>query len=249
MPPLVESLARAGPLVQSLVRSGPLIRVAPGTMAPPLCVVADAVNAAEEALLAAQLLPSLRKRKYSYAHYDKVIEGYRELERPLAWFSDENRRTMSRVAASIFGARAPPKLLPPHVLELEAGPQGVIRAHVDHVGASGQTIAGLSLLADSVMRLTRVDDPSASVLLFLRARSLYVLHGEARYEWRHEILPDVRLFPRDLRTDDRARDPASRATPPSRAESDGVDAKQRRLALILRDEAAATTTPTSETST
>jgi alkylated DNA repair protein alkB family protein 7 len=184
------------------------------------------VTSAEEDLLASQLLPSLRKRKYSYAHFDKVIEGYRELERPLAWFTDDNQRTLNRLAMSVFGAHAPPALLPPHVLELEAGSQGVIRAHVDHVRASGQTIAGLSLLADSVMRLTRVDDPMASVLLFLRARSLYVLHGEARYDWKHEILPDVSLFPRELRTDHAA------------TTSNGTaDAKQRRLAVILRDEA------------
>jgi alkylated DNA repair protein alkB family protein 7 len=216
--------------LKALVRAGPLIRVAPGTAAPPVCVVADVVSAAEEDLFASQLLPLLRKRKYSYSHYDKVIEGYRELERPRAWFTDENQRTMDRIAASVFGAQALPKLLPPHTLELEAGPRGVIRAHVDHVGVSGLTIIGLSLLADSVMRLTRVDDPSTSVLLFLRARSLYVLHGEARYDWKHEILPDVSLFPRDLRTDPHAAAPTSQ---------DAADAKQRRLAVILRTEATA----------
>ena len=49
------------PLVQHLMRAGPLIRAAPGTTAPPLCVVSDVVTAAEEASLAAQLLPSLRR--------------------------------------------------------------------------------------------------------------------------------------------------------------------------------------------
>lgn len=191
-----------------------------GWLPPPLTLLADVVTPAEEARLAAQLDPPLRRRKYQRAHFDGVIEGYRELERPLGWFEPANRAALGRVLAAAFGPGPPPPLLPAHILELAPGAEGFIRPHVDHVGASGRTVAGLSLLSDAVMQLTHAQEPERTVWLLLRARSLYVLAGEARYEWRHEILPDLRLFPRALRT----------------GLHDRADDKARRIAVVFRDE-------------
>jgi alkylated DNA repair protein alkB family protein 7 len=169
----------------------------------------------------------LRKRKYQRAHFDGVIEGYREIERPLSWFSALNRETLERIGSLVFGPSAPP-LLPPHVLELAPGREGYIRPHVDNVEASGRTIAGISLLADAVMRLTHASEPERTVCLLLPSRSLYVLHDEARYEWRHEILPDLDMFPSHLR---------ACATPPAGGGSEAEPcAKLRRVAVVMRDE-------------
>ncbi|KAJ1618494.1 hypothetical protein T492DRAFT_1092096 [Pavlovales sp. CCMP2436] len=202
-----------------------LIQTAPRTVAPPLVLLTDAITAEEEASLVEQLAPPLRRRNYLCAHFDGVIEQYRELERPLPWFSPSNQHTLARVIRLAFGT-ATPALLPAHVLELAPGAASFIRPHVDHVGASGRTIAGLSLLSDSVMQLTHVDAPERSVRLFLRRRSLYVLEGEARYEWKHEILPDLLGFPVELRTEADAADESER----------GAHDKGRRIAVVIRDE-------------
>lgn len=52
----------------------------------------------------------------------------------------------------------------------------------------GDTIAGLSLLTDSVMRLVHDKDKELIADVFLKRRSLYVMKGTARYDYTHEIL-------------------------------------------------------------
>ncbi|KAG8457122.1 hypothetical protein KFE25_012697 [Diacronema lutheri] len=200
-----------------------LVIPAPGSRPPPVRVLADVITREEEASLASQLGPLLRRRGYMRSHFDGVIEGYRELERPLSWFDRANRAALGRVLDAAFGSKPPP-LLPAHVLELAPGVDGFIRPHVDHVGVSGACIAGLSLLSDAVMLLTHAAEPGRSVRLLLRARSLYVLRDEARYEWKHAILPDLRLFPRELRA------------APARPAPAEPDDKARRIAVVFRDE-------------
>ncbi|OWK49844.1 Alpha-ketoglutarate-dependent dioxygenase alkB 7, mitochondrial, partial [Lonchura striata] len=58
----------------------------------------------------------------------------------------------------------------------------------------GCTIAGLSLLSASVLRLRSLRDPRDQLELLLPPRSLYVLRGAARYEFTHEILGDEESF-------------------------------------------------------
>jgi alkylated DNA repair dioxygenase AlkB len=68
--------------------------------------------------------------------------------------------------------------------EYEPG-QG-IAPHVDCVPCFADTIASLSLGSTCVMEFTSVES-RAKVPLFLARRSLVVLSGEARYDWRHAI--------------------------------------------------------------
>ncbi|XP_026516378.1 alpha-ketoglutarate-dependent dioxygenase alkB homolog 7, mitochondrial [Terrapene carolina triunguis] len=58
----------------------------------------------------------------------------------------------------------------------------------------GCTIAGLSLLSSSVMRLVSEQNPEDWMDLLLPRRSLYILRGPARYEFTHEILKDEESF-------------------------------------------------------
>ncbi|NWY22330.1 ALKB7 dioxygenase, partial [Aphelocoma coerulescens] len=58
----------------------------------------------------------------------------------------------------------------------------------------GCTIAGLSLLSPSVLRLRSLQDPQDWLELLLEPGSLYVLRAAARYEFTHEILPDEESF-------------------------------------------------------
>lgn len=61
-----------------------------------------------------------------------------------------------------------------------------IADHVDCVPCFGDTILSLSLGSPCVMMFTRVED-GLQVPLLIEARSLLVMRGEARYEWKHGI--------------------------------------------------------------
>ncbi|KAG8316746.1 tRNA modification GTPase gtpbp3, mitochondrial [Homalodisca vitripennis] len=54
----------------------------------------------------------------------------------------------------------------------------------------GNTIAGLSLLTDSVMRLVHDKDKSKVIDVLLKRRSLYIMRDSVRYDYTHEILPN-----------------------------------------------------------
>lgn len=85
----------------------------------------------------------------------------------------------ARVAAAAGFERTPDQVI---VNEYLPG-QG-ISGHVDCVPCFGPTIASLSLLSGTTMTFTRGD---ARVDVWLPARSLVVLAGPARSDWKHAI--------------------------------------------------------------
>ena len=117
--------------------------------APPLSVYRDAVSEKEEARLVRETEAWLQRRPYEGGHFDGVIKGYREVQKPLRAFSPASRAVLDRLIAATFPADAP--LLPVHILDLQ--PDGAISKHVDHVEYSGDAIVGLSLLSSAVMTL------------------------------------------------------------------------------------------------
>ncbi|XP_075798693.1 alpha-ketoglutarate-dependent dioxygenase alkB homolog 7, mitochondrial isoform X2 [Microtus pennsylvanicus] len=69
------------------------------------------------------------------------------------------------------------------------------RYEYDHWDAfCGSTIAGLSLLSPSVMKLVHTQEPEQWLELLLEPGSLYILRGSARYDFSHEILRDEESF-------------------------------------------------------
>jgi len=72
-----------------------------------------------------------------------------------------------------------------HVLDMKK--EGQIGIHVDNTEAFGSTIAGISLLSESVLTLENKEDNSR-IELFLPRRSLYILSGDVRYKYGHGIL-------------------------------------------------------------
>ncbi|XP_017577457.1 alpha-ketoglutarate-dependent dioxygenase alkB homolog 7, mitochondrial [Pygocentrus nattereri] len=143
----------------------------------------------EENALLKELEPGLKKKRYEFDHWDDAIHGYRETER-LQWGS-ACAALLGRVRAVAF-PEGSPLLGPVHVLDLDKA--GYIKPHVDSVKFCGSTIAGLSLLSDSVMRLVREESPVDWVDLLLSRRSLYILRDEARFKFTHEILKDDYSF-------------------------------------------------------
>src|SRR5687768_16525340 len=73
--------------------------------------------------------------------------------------------------------------IPDQALVNEYLPGQGIAAHVDRFS---ETVVSLSLASGIYMDFTRESD-SAKVSLWLEPRSLLVLQGEARHQWRHSI--------------------------------------------------------------
>ncbi|XP_005405781.1 PREDICTED: alpha-ketoglutarate-dependent dioxygenase alkB homolog 7, mitochondrial [Chinchilla lanigera] len=143
----------------------------------------------EEETLSRELEPVLRRRRYEYDHWDAAIHGFRETEK--SRWSEASRAILQRVQVAAFGP-GETLLSPIHVLDLE--PRGYIKPHVDSVKFCGATIAGLSLLSPSVMRLVHTQEPGQWLELLLEPGSLYILRDSARYDFSHEILRDEESF-------------------------------------------------------
>ncbi|XP_017277280.1 alpha-ketoglutarate-dependent dioxygenase alkB homolog 7, mitochondrial [Kryptolebias marmoratus] len=139
----------------------------------------------EEAAFLQELEPVLKKKRYEFDHWDDAIHGYRETER-LRW-GPACEEILNRVRSVAF-LDSGPLLGPVHVLDLDKA--GYIKPHIDSVKFCGSTIAGLSLLSDSVMRLVKEDAPHEWLDLLLSRRSLYIMRDQARYDFTHEILRD-----------------------------------------------------------
>ena len=93
----------------------------------------DAVSVAEEARLVRDAERWLARKSYERGHFDRVIEGYREVQKPLRAFSPGGRATLERLIAAVF----PPStsLLPVHVLDLE---EDGYAAPVTRLGVAGR---------------------------------------------------------------------------------------------------------------
>ncbi|XP_019544670.2 alpha-ketoglutarate-dependent dioxygenase alkB homolog 7, mitochondrial [Aedes albopictus] len=163
-----------------------------------MTVLADFITEEEEQTLLQEIEPYLKRMRYEFDHWDDAIHGYRETERK-HWYPT-NRAIFDRVKELAFRGETLPYI---HVLDLAK--EGVIKPHVDSVRYCGNTIAGISLLSDSVMRLVRTNDEEQTNAeyrqifasnrddkywsdVLLARRSLYIMKDAARYKYTHEIL-------------------------------------------------------------
>uniref|UniRef100_A0A914UJ51 Alpha-ketoglutarate-dependent dioxygenase AlkB-like domain-containing protein n=1 Tax=Plectus sambesii TaxID=2011161 RepID=A0A914UJ51_9BILA len=164
-------------------------------------VVLDFITDAEEATLCDEVAPRLKRLRYEQAHWDDAIHLYRETER--SQWSPTATSIINRIKTRSFGSDAQ-HLSHVHVLDLHK--DGLIKPHIDSSRYCGDVVSGVSLLSDSVMRLRHKDDEETLIVdLLLRRRSLYILSGVARYDFKHEILADAvskfkeEWIPRDRR--------------------------------------------------
>ncbi|XP_048871739.1 alpha-ketoglutarate-dependent dioxygenase alkB homolog 7, mitochondrial [Brienomyrus brachyistius] len=147
------------------------------------------ISEEEERALLRELEPGLKKKRYEFDHWDDAIHGYRETER-LRW-GPECEAVLERIRSAAF-PQGSQLLGPVHVLDLDQ--KGYIKAHIDSVKFCGSTIAGVSLLSDSVMRLVSEDKVEHWADLLLLRRSLYIIRDRARYKFTHEVLKDEDSF-------------------------------------------------------
>ncbi|KAF7397380.1 hypothetical protein HZH68_008602 [Vespula germanica] len=138
----------------------------------------------EEISLMKEIDPYMQRLRYEFSHWDDAIHGYRETERK-QW-NEQNMKVINRIRQKAFPPGMP-QLNLVHILDLTA--EGWIKPHIDSVRFCGDVIAGLSLLSDSVMRLTMVSHEQEYREDFLLPRkSLYIMNGVARQKYNHEIL-------------------------------------------------------------
>ncbi|GAB1610727.1 alpha-ketoglutarate-dependent dioxygenase alkB homolog 7, mitochondrial-like [Argonauta hians] len=145
----------------------------------------DFVSVEEEKSLLGELEPYLKRLRYEYDHWDDAIHGYRETEKK-QW-NDSNQSIIQRIHSVAFQSSESPL---PYVHVLDINKDGYIKAHVDSVRFCGRTIAGVSLLSASIMRLVCEKDATKSADILLLPRSLYILRDKARFDFTHEVLPD-----------------------------------------------------------
>lgn len=169
-------------------------------------IIENFITPEEESSLIQEIEPYLKRMRYERDHWDDAIQGFRETERK-QWFPS-NRDIINKIIKQSFPNS---KLLPHvHVLDLEAS--GVIKPHVDSVRFCGNTISGISLLSDSIMKLVQsLEDPYEassdyraqpknenvdlySCKVLVKRRSLYIMSDSSRYNFTHEILKNEESF-------------------------------------------------------
>ncbi len=153
----------------------------------------NVVSEQEERSLLQEVDLALKRRRIEANHWDSIITNYKEIERQDRSWGLENVKTIQRLRYELENILEWGELRwnPVHVIELAE--DGEINRHVDSVKFSGSTVAGVSLISASVMRLSRTFENGKEyyVDMFLPPRSLYILKNEARYDWHHEILRGV----------------------------------------------------------
>lgn len=148
-----------------------------------MLVYDDFLSEKEEQTLMEEIEPYMKRLRYEFDHWDNAIHGYRETER--GNWNQENSKILNRVKELAFPPDVP-KLAYVHILDLDA--KGYIKPHIDAVRFCGNTIAGLSLLSSSVMRLVHEENKDKCVDILLKRRSLYIMKNTIRYNYTHEIL-------------------------------------------------------------
>lgn len=178
-------------------------------------VIENFISAEEETSLLTEIEPYLKRLRYERDHWDDAIQGFRETERK-KWYP-QNRDVINKIIQRSF----PKSQTLPHVHVLDLEASGVIKPHVDSVRFCGNTISGISLLSDSVMKLVQsTDDPYAtnenyrtqpkaeagpvvagklqqdkySCKVLLRKNSIYIMSHSSRYNFTHEILKNEESF-------------------------------------------------------
>lgn len=154
-----------------------------------LLIHEDFITEEEESSLIQELEPHLRRHIYEKDHWDNAIQGFRETERK--HFNKKNAIVIERFKSCAFPSSG--KILPyVHVLDLAE--DGHILPHVDSVRFCGDTVAVLSLLADSVVRFVHSEDKTQAVDALIKRRSLYIMKDWARFDFTHEILKNEESY-------------------------------------------------------
>lgn len=164
-----------------------------------ISIYPDSISEAAEAALVEEVEVRFSKKRYQRNHWDQVIDNYREFDYPFTDFNAQNRSTLDAIMPLLYDTlgckevqEVYQKLLPDiHVLDIHG--EGMMDPHVDNTEFSGGLVAGICLLSDAVMDLIHVEEDE-QVALYLPRRCFYIMHGNARYQWKHGLQPPQGTF-------------------------------------------------------
>jgi alkylated DNA repair dioxygenase AlkB len=101
-----------------------------------------------------------------------------------AWLGDAWRLCVRRAALPDSAAKT---VMPDHALVNVYEPGDGCMAHVDDVGFWTDWVVGLSLGSGCTLQFTSMTDAKQRTSLWVPPRSVYALHGDARYKFMHAI--------------------------------------------------------------
>jgi len=133
--------------------------------------------------LVKEVEPHLKRLVYEKDHWDEAIIGFRETEKK--HWNKMNEKLIEKLRLNAF---KPDVKHLPYVHVLDLAEEGHIRPHIDSSRFCGNTVAVLSLLSDSVLKLVHDQMKEYSVKYLVPRRSLYVMTESSRYDYTHEIL-------------------------------------------------------------
>eukprot|EP01147_Barroeca_monosierra_P003688 gene3689-8346_t len=124
--------------------------------------MSNVISEEQELHLVQQVDKKLKRMRYSAAHFDNAISGYREMHKSrwddLSLLTLRGLRRFHPIIRNLFDSYDASF----HILDLsEEG--------------AGPVIAGLSLLSDSIMTFTAEEDSKEVIEGFLPRRSLYIM--------------------------------------------------------------------------
>ncbi|CAK9803232.1 Alpha-ketoglutarate-dependent dioxygenase alkB homolog 7, mitochondrial [Anthophora quadrimaculata] len=152
-------------------------------------IFSNFITVEEENSLMQEIEPYIKRLRYEETHWDDAIHSYRETEK--SKWNESNVKIINKIREKAF-PKGISQLSLIHILDL--APEGWIKPHVDSIKFCGEIIAGLSLLTDSVMRLTLLENETLYKDFLLPRRSLYIMSGTARYDYNHEILKNEKSY-------------------------------------------------------
>jgi len=146
-------------------------------------IIPDFINEEEELSLFKEVEPHLKRLVYEKDHWDEAIIGFRETEKK--HWNKMNEKLIEKLRQNAF---KPDVKHLPYVHVLDLAEEGHIKPHIDSSRFCGNTVAVLSLLSDSVLKLVHDQMKEYSVKYLVPRRSLYVMTDSSRYDYTHEIL-------------------------------------------------------------
>eukprot|EP00049_Salpingoeca_infusionum_P015520 m.303018 g.303018 ORF g.303018 m.303018 type:complete len:266 (-) comp15890_c0_seq33:2571-3368(-) len=147
-----------------------------------LRVIPNVVTDSEVAVLMGDVEKKLHRMRYSEAHFDQVISGYREL----------HRRDWTPACSNILARlKAHPLLATQHSINqdvhvLDLAEHGEIGAHVDSIKFVGPVIAGVCVLSPAVVRFEEEDGDDV-VEALIQPNTMYIMSGAIRYKYTHAV--------------------------------------------------------------
>ena len=157
-------------------------------------IIPNFINQEQQSLLLKEIDRKWQGLPYQFDHWDGAIKNFRE--RDLKEFRNpKNTEIINQIDREIRDFLGETKnelqiLDSLHILDLHE--TGCIEPHIDSIKFTGEALASLSLISESRLRLKEYQRKSCGrnrylVNIKLEPGTLYIMKGEMRYDWTHEI--------------------------------------------------------------